>query len=67
VEEGRMAKENRPVLRNQKGWKGFVWNTPKRRKIFDKVWHTIKWGKEEDSGAKEIIHDELKGKTIYKF
>jgi hypothetical protein len=63
-----MAQENKPLIRNQKGWKGFVWNTPTRRKIFDKVWHTIKWNKNpKKSGAKEIIHDELKGKTIYKF
>jgi hypothetical protein len=36
-----------------------------RSKVFDKIWHTIKWGKPEDSGAKEIIKEG--NKTIYKF
>jgi hypothetical protein len=53
------------VLRKQKGWIGFVHGYKERSKIFDKIWHTIKWGKPEESGAKEIVKEGTK--TIYKF
>ena len=56
----------RPLMRRQKGWKGFVWGYAERCKIFDKVWHNINWGKDGDkSGAKEIIKEG--NKTIYKY
>lgn len=61
-------RSQRALLRRQKGWKGFVHGYPKRRRIFDKIWHTIRWGKDgEDSGAKEIERDPARGKTIYKY
>jgi hypothetical protein len=53
-------------MRNQKGWIGFVHGYAKRVKVFDKVWHKIRWNDDPDkSGAKEVIKEG--NKTIYKF
>lgn len=60
--------QRKAILRKQKGWKGFVHGYPVRRRIFDKIWPKIKWGKDgEESGAKEIERDEGTGKTIYRY
>jgi hypothetical protein len=57
----------RPALRRQKGWFGFVHGYKERVKVFDKIWGTINWNKDpEKSGAKSVESDG-KGKTIYKF
>lgn len=55
----------RGTLRKQKGWIGFVHGYAERSKVFDRIWHKIKWGKPEESGAKEIVTEG--NKTIYKF
>jgi hypothetical protein len=60
-------RSQRGTLRRQKGWPGFVHGYSKRRKVFDKVWHTINWNKDpKKSGAKSVESDG-KGKTIYTF
>jgi hypothetical protein len=57
----------RPLLRNRKGWKGFVWGYKDWLKatIDEGRWDMIRWGKPEESGAKEIVKEG--NKTVYKF
>jgi len=61
-----MAKENRPTLRNRKGWKGFVWNYPdwQRKVVEGKLWDQMDWtnGKQ----PKEETRDKM-GKLIQKW
>lgn len=61
-----MAKENRPTLRNRKGWKGFVWTYPDWvKKVIDSgLWDEIDW----TNGAKpkEETRDKM-GKIIQKW
>jgi hypothetical protein len=59
-----MAKENRPVLTDRKGWKGFVWGY---RDFLEKNhWDDVEWNRNpEDSGAKEIHR--RGNKIVYKF
>lgn len=67
ADAGAQKRAQRGTLRRQKGWKGFVHGYPERRKVFDKVWHTIDWNENpEDCGAKSV-ESNGKGKTIYKF
>jgi hypothetical protein len=59
-------RQKRPLMRRQKGWKGFVWGYVERYKVFDKVWHKIKWGKDgNESGAKSIERDG--NRTVYRY
>jgi hypothetical protein len=59
-------REKRPLMRRQKGWKGFVWGYAERYKVFDKIWHQIKWGKDGKlSGAESIEKDG--NKTVYTY
>lgn len=55
----------RGTLRRQKGWIGFVHGYKDRMKVFDEIWDEIKWGKPDESGAKEIEITDTK--TIYTF
>ena len=56
----------KPLMRRQKGWPGFVHNYKNMIKIFDEVWEDIDWNKDpEKSGAKEVEKTDFK--TIYKF
>lgn len=66
--DGRAEVRNkRPLMRRQKGWKGFVLGYKDRYPVFDKIWHKIKWNKDPmKSGAKSVESDG-KGKTIYRF
>ena len=58
--------ENKPKLRNRKGWKGFVWGYNDFIKVADKIWHKINWGKDgEFSGAKSIEKND--NKTLYRY
>ena len=59
-----MAKENRPLLRRQKGWPGFVRSY--KNYIENGHYDEVKWGKEKDSGAKSIERDVM-GKIKYTF
>lgn len=65
--EGMAEKRSqRPLMRRQKGWKGFVLGYKDRIKVFDEVWDDIDWNKDpEQSGAKSVESDGAK--TIYKF
>jgi len=58
-----MAKENRPLLRRTKGWKGFVrsYNNYIKNGSYD----NMKWGKGSQE-PKEITKDKM-GKIIQKW
>lgn len=67
ADEKAQKNSQRGALRRQKGWKGFVWGYPERRKVFDKIWPTIDWNKNpKQSGAKRVESDG-NGKTVYTF
>jgi hypothetical protein len=40
----KMAKENKPTMRNRKGWKGYVWNYPdwQRKVVEGSLWDDIR-------------------------
>jgi hypothetical protein len=58
-----MAKENKPLLRRQKGWKGYVqsWNNYCDNGSYD----DMEWG-EGTKKPKEVTHDKM-GKEIQKW
>jgi len=59
-------RSKKAIMRKQKGWRGFVWGYAERCKVFDKVWHKIRWNDDpKESGAKEVIKEG--NKIIYKF
>ena len=58
-----MAKENKPLLRRQKGWPGFVHGYKKFIETVD--WDSIKWG-ERTKNPKSEEKDSM-GKIIQKW
>ena len=58
-----MAKENRPLLRRQKGWFGFVHSY--NNYIENGSYDSVKWGKGTKK-PKEVTKDKM-GKVIYKW
>ena len=68
-EDFRAEKRNqRPLLRRRKGWKGFVhgYNQWLKATEDEGRWDAVNWGKDgEKSGAKEIIREG--NKITYKY
>jgi hypothetical protein len=65
MEEERIPnKDKRPLMRNRKGWIGFVHGYKDWLK--SDGYEGVKWNEDpENSGAKEVVRE--KGKIIYKF
>jgi hypothetical protein len=67
--DGRAGKRNqKPLLRGRKGWKGFVHGYGDWLKATEDEgrWDAVDWGKDgEKSGAKEIVKEG--NKIIYKY
>lgn len=62
-----MAKENKPLMRNRKGWKGFVWLYPdwQRKVVLGGLWDAIKW--EGGTKAPKSVEVDKMGKIIQKW
>lgn len=56
--------QKKPLMRNRKGWKGFVWGYDTW--LASDGYENTKWNEDpKDSGAKVVIKEG--NKTIYKF
>ena len=66
--EKQQKNSQRPILRNRKGWKGFVWGYKDWLKATEDEgrWDAIEWGKGgKVSGAKKI--EKVGEKRIYTY
>jgi hypothetical protein len=63
----KVAKDNKPILRNLKGWKGYVWNYKNMVEKFDEVWDDIEWGTGTKPKSEEKVTKGAVEKTIIKF
>lgn len=61
-----MAKENRPLMRNRKGWKGYVWTYKdwQEKVVLGGLWDQMDWTNGEK--PKEETRD-VHGKIIQKW
>jgi len=67
-DEKQQKQSQRPILRNRKGWKGFVWGYKDWIHATEDEgrWDTVKWGQDGKlSGAKKV--ERVGTKLIYKY